>query len=165
MLWSVLLLHTSSLHTSSSQKSSETTRWRYNPRNSFTSLGLFKFGAQIPCWIWQCIFIYEQSSLEKFPISYPRPVTVYIACIVYINITSLIVYTLFTCLTVTVSLKQQHLYHNNYYSACMKNKTAVQIIITVCMKNKTACSIRSTVHENKTAVKDNESLFMDLYTA
>ncbi len=42
----------------------------------------------------------------------------------------------------------------------MKNKTAVQ---TVCMNNKTACSIRSTVHENKTAVKDNESLFMDLH--
>ncbi len=32
----------------------------------------------------------------------------------------------------------------------MKNKTAVQIIITVYTKN-------------KTAVKDNESLFMDLY--
>ncbi len=69
--------------------------------------------------------------------------------IVYINI----------YLTYSIYMHSVHMSHGHcklkattsisQYSACMKNKTAVQIIITVCMKN-------------KTAVKDNESLFMDL---
>ncbi len=48
----------------------------------------------------------------------------------------------------------------------MKNKTAcaVQIIFTVCMKNKQHAVLDLQCTKNKTAVKDNESLFIS-YTA
>ncbi len=137
----------------------------YKPRSSFTSLGLFKFGAQIPCQ-WDNKLEYDSAYTNKVRLrnfmwtisvmcsyfvytpacyNYTSDMQMFLNCMVHVqSIYQLphLQYTLalFTCLTVTVSLKQQHLYTtiiitvhekhnssvNNYYSACMKNKTTVK---------------------------------------